>query len=297
MRCSREAGSRVSGILGDAPRHPESQPNDPEVQLQEKACPCSLATLPDNRVWFGIPLGVPPVRCSPIAHVVESSPGFLRCVSRSLLRLVCAPKVRPARVFCRSRVNWRGAGIRPRCSFRPTTRRRIQASGGSRRQPWLGPEAGQGKGRSGPRTLRSSTSPCRSSVSGGACFHLRVGERLFRAVREWRPDVVHVFKPKGPSGLVGAAFWVTRRLTAGDPRARVSLAKHPPVVIDSDDWEGAGGWNDDPRAGYSALQRRFFAWQERFGLSHADAWTVTSECLRAARPRIWRPPGSHFHVT
>jgi glycosyltransferase involved in cell wall biosynthesis len=52
------------------------------------------------------------------------------------------------------------------------------------------------------------------------------------------------------------------------------------LIIDSDDWEGPGGWNDDPRAGYSPLQRRFFAWQERHGLSHADAWTVTSECLR-----------------
>jgi glycosyltransferase involved in cell wall biosynthesis len=52
------------------------------------------------------------------------------------------------------------------------------------------------------------------------------------------------------------------------------------LVLDADDWEGPGGWNDDPRTGYSRLQRRFFAWQERYGLSHADAWTVTSECLR-----------------
>ncbi len=52
------------------------------------------------------------------------------------------------------------------------------------------------------------------------------------------------------------------------------------LVIDSDDWEGPGGWNDDPRAGYSWPQRRFFAWQERFGLSHAHAWTVTSAGLR-----------------
>jgi glycosyltransferase involved in cell wall biosynthesis len=52
------------------------------------------------------------------------------------------------------------------------------------------------------------------------------------------------------------------------------------LVMDSDDWEGPGGWNDDPRTGYSGLQKRFFAWQERDGLSHADAWTVASECLR-----------------
>ncbi|MEJ5198228.1 MAG: glycosyltransferase family 4 protein [Anaerolineae bacterium] len=105
--------------------------------------------------------------------------------------------------------------------------------------------------------------------AGGAWWHLALAWRLLRAVGNWRPELVHVFKPKGPSGLVGAALWTQR------PRAA-----RPVLVMDSDDWEGPGGWNDDPRTGYTLLQRRFFAWQERFGLSHADAWTVTSECLR-----------------
>jgi len=97
---------------------------------------------------------------------------------------------------------------------------------------------------------------------------------LLRAVVAWQPEVVHVFKPKGPSGLVGTALWATRR-----GRHERSVP-HCLLVIDSDDWEGPGGWNDDPRVGYSPLQKCFFAWQERSGLSHADAWTVTSECLR-----------------
>ena len=96
-----------------------------------------------------------------------------------------------------------------------------------------------------------------------ALWHLALGWRLYRAVRAWQPDVTHVFKPKGPSGIAGMFLGWARKVT-----------------MDADDWEGPGGWNDDPRTGYSALQRRFFAWQERFGLSHADAWTVTSECLR-----------------
>ncbi len=95
-------------------------------------------------------------------------------------------------------------------------------------------------------------------------WQLVLAWRLVLAVRAWRPEVVHVFKPKGPSGLAGVAFWLLRDR----------------LVIDTDDWEGPGGWNDDPRAGYSALQRRFFAWQERFGLSHARAWTSASRCLR-----------------
>lgn len=103
-----------------------------------------------------------------------------------------------------------------------------------------------------------------------AAWHLRLSWRLFLAVRGWRPDVVHIFKPKGPSGLAGTLLWVTRR----------RIARHPRVIIDADDWEGPGGWNDDPRVGYFPAQRRFFAWQERYGLSHADAWTVASRCLR-----------------
>jgi len=110
--------------------------------------------------------------------------------------------------------------------------------------------------------------------------HLILARRLYCAVRAWRPDLVHAFKPKGPSGLAAMFLWLA--------------ADRCPVAIDSDDWEGPGGWNDDPRTGYSAAQRLFFAWQERFGLAHADAWTVTSACLRqraiafgAAPERVW----------
>ncbi len=106
-------------------------------------------------------------------------------------------------------------------------------------------------------------------AAGSAGWHLALAWQLLGQVRAWRPDIVHAFKPKGPSGLVAAALWAGR----GDHG-------WPRLVMDSDDWEGPGGWNDDPRTGYSSLQRRFFAWQERYGLSHADAWTVTSECLR-----------------
>jgi glycosyltransferase involved in cell wall biosynthesis len=114
----------------------------------------------------------------------------------------------------------------------------------------------------------------------GMFWQLHVAWRLLNAVRCWKPDLVHVFKPKGPSGLVGAALCLQRP----GVESRIAQISHPRrdwrLVVDSDDWEGDGGWNDDPRAGYSLLMRRFFAWQERFGLSHADAWTVTGACLR-----------------
>ncbi len=101
-----------------------------------------------------------------------------------------------------------------------------------------------------------------------AVRHAWLGWRTYHAVSAWQPQIVHAFKPKGPSGLAATLLWLARR------------AARPRLVVDSDDWEGPGGWNDDPRAAYSAMQRRFFAWQERSGLAHADAWTVASACLR-----------------
>jgi glycosyltransferase involved in cell wall biosynthesis len=47
------------------------------------------------------------------------------------------------------------------------------------------------------------------------------------------------------------------------------------LVVDEDDWERA--WNNvEP---YSGMQKRFFAWQERWGLRHADVVTVASREL------------------
>jgi glycosyltransferase involved in cell wall biosynthesis len=115
-----------------------------------------------------------------------------------------------------------------------------------------------------------TNAPLPGAAAAGPLRYFALARHLLAAVAAWRPAVVHVFKPKGPSGLVGSALWARR------PRAAAACA----LVVDADDWEGPGGWNDDPRTGYSALQKLFFAWQERSGLSRADAWTVTSECLR-----------------
>ena len=117
---------------------------------------------------------------------------------------------------------------------------------------------------------------------GGAAWHLWLGWRLFRAVRAWRPDVAHVFKPKGPSGLAGALLWTTRRRTKDARTNGVSESVVHPSSVSSTPTTGkapaAGTMTRAPAT--RPFQRRFFAWQERYGLSHADAWTVTSECLR-----------------
>lgn len=95
----------------------------------------------------------------------------------------------------------------------------------------------------------------------------RIPFQLLARAKEYDPDVIHFFKPKGHSGIAAWLFWQMRR--AGMTRAR--------LVLDTDDWEGAGGWNDLEH--YSIAQKNFFAWQEQWGLRHADSVTVASRAL------------------
>jgi glycosyltransferase involved in cell wall biosynthesis len=113
-------------------------------------------------------------------------------------------------------------------------------------------------------------------------FHLLIALRLARRALALRPDVVHLFKPKAYSGLV---HWLLSWL----PRAR-----RPRLVVDTDDWEGSGGWNEI--GGYTPAQRRFFAWQERWGLAHADAVTVASRTLESLVWALGVPPERVFYV-
>jgi len=93
--------------------------------------------------------------------------------------------------------------------------------------------------------------------------------QLLRGALAEEPDLLHLFKPKAYSGFVGTAWWVGQKMH----KTRV------PVIMDTDDWEGWGGWND--HAPYSWLQKRLFAWQERWGLRHADGVTVASRTLES----------------
>lgn len=101
------------------------------------------------------------------------------------------------------------------------------------------------------------------TLGGGT---LGITRRLVAEALDWRPDAVHCFKPKAYSGL--AAEWLWRF-----HRGRVR------IVMDTDDWEGAGGWNEI--APYTPLQKRFFARQERWGLTHAHAVTVAGRTLES----------------
>jgi glycosyltransferase involved in cell wall biosynthesis len=114
--------------------------------------------------------------------------------------------------------------------------------------------------------------------------HILVAWRLLRLALAARPDVVHCFKPKAYAGLVAWAIWQARRLRL----LRLRL------VVDSDDWEGKGGWNDV--SPYSSAQKAFFSWQERWGLAHNDALTVASRALRQMACDLGVAPGRVIYV-
>ena len=144
--------------------------------------------------------------------------------------------------------------------------------------PWQNPEdAGQHWEEEGV-TIENIVLPPQTPVF----FHLLTAIRLARRALALKPDVVHLFKPKAYSGLT---HWLLARL----PRAR-----RPRLVVDTDDWEGPGGWND--LADYSAVQRRFFTWQERWGLTHADAVTVASRSLESLVWALGVPPEQVAYV-
>jgi glycosyltransferase involved in cell wall biosynthesis len=123
--------------------------------------------------------------------------------------------------------------------------------------PWQTPE------ESGREWQEDGVDILYTALGGGV---LGTAVRLTRETLAWKPQIVHAFKPKAYSGL--AAWWLWRF-----HRGRIRL------VTDLDDWEGTGGWNE--RAPYSALQKRFFARQEKWGIGHCHCLTVASRTLQS----------------
>jgi glycosyltransferase involved in cell wall biosynthesis len=91
---------------------------------------------------------------------------------------------------------------------------------------------------------------------------------LLRSALAERPDLLHLFKPKGYGGLAALLAHM----------ACPSL----PLVVDTDDWEGWGGWNDV--LPYPRHAKMLFAWQERDLPRRSAVVTVAS---RALQTQMW----------
>ncbi|MBK8049905.1 MAG: glycosyltransferase family 4 protein [Anaerolineales bacterium] len=121
--------------------------------------------------------------------------------------------------------------------------------------------------------------------------------RMLHEIDRLHPSLVHIVKPRAHAGLV--QWWLWQRRKCRHQR---------PLLLDVDDWEQA--WAPINR--YPRLTAYFLAWQEEWGLRHADGVTAASQWLRSrteaynpgvpvlylpngvdAEPGqlIWQPPG------
>lgn len=113
-------------------------------------------------------------------------------------------------------------------------------------------------------------------------IHLRPGNkalaapvlawRMLRAALEEKPDIVHLFKPKGYGGL--AAMLHLSLVRCG--------LRLPAVFVDTDDWEGKGGM--EALHAYSRAERCVFRFQERWLPPRAAGATVASRTLQT---QVW----------
>lgn len=146
--------------------------------------------------------------------------------------------------------------------------------------PWHTPEqAGRRWQEGGVGIEYVSLAPRIPGISTAA-----ISWRLFQSALRFRPDVVHIFKPKAFAGLAGWLLWHAQRLGL----------RRVPVVVDTDDWEGPGGWNDALH--YPRAAKTVFAWQERWGLRHADAVTVASRGLQGLVWALGVEPARVHHL-
>ena len=104
--------------------------------------------------------------------------------------------------------------------------------------------------------------------------------RMLGRIADLAPDIVHIVKPRAHAGLVQWRLWQKRR--------------RPLLVLDIDDWEQA--WA--PINGYNPTVARFLAWQEEWGIRHADGINAASRWLETrarnyapATPKLYLPNG------
>ena len=113
------------------------------------------------------------------------------------------------------------------------------------------------------RTVMQGVPIIHVDISGGLP---RIWQRMSREVNAIGADVVHIVKPRAYAGLIQWQLWHRRRLPGGSKQT---------LVLDVDDWEQAWAQIND----YPAHTARFLAWQEEWGIRHADAITAASRWL------------------
>jgi glycosyltransferase involved in cell wall biosynthesis len=104
----------------------------------------------------------------------------------------------------------------------------------------------------------------------------------------FRPHLIHVFKPKGYSGLAAMLLIMLKKIRLVDK----------PVVVDSDDWEGYGGFATFylEHSMYPRIALSFFDFQEKWITRRANSLTVASKMLEKQANAFHIPSRNVFYV-
>src|SRR6266849_4249857 len=104
-------------------------------------------------------------------------------------------------------------------------------------------------------------------------------KRLCAAIREHSPEIVHIFKPKGYAGA--ACTW----LLMNGSRS---------VVLDCDDWEGSGGWNDVKS--YPWVVKEYIDRQEKWLMRRTPVLTAASRALEQRAVKLRESSKGVFYI-
>jgi glycosyltransferase involved in cell wall biosynthesis len=119
----------------------------------------------------------------------------------------------------------------------------------------------------------------RQSVLSKAIDYTRLLTELVGAVNQYRPDLIHIFKPKGFAGAAGTYFFLKGLRS---------------IVLDCDDWEGRGGWNDAKT--YPGIVKHYIDHQERWMMRTMPALTAASHVLEERARTIRGERESVYYV-
>jgi glycosyltransferase involved in cell wall biosynthesis len=104
-------------------------------------------------------------------------------------------------------------------------------------------------------------------------------KRLCGAISEYSPNVVHIFKPKGYAGA--ACTWLL-------------IKGYCSLVLDCDDWEGWGGWNDFKS--YPWIVKEYIDRQEKWLMRRTPVITTASRALEQRAVKLRESSKSVFYI-